>query len=158
VHGDIKLENILLKSDTSRGLGVTPKLADFGLTKILNEADHSVNLDGAGTVTHLAPEMFRAGTRITKAVDAYAFGVLMWEAYTSKRAYAGLPREAVIERVYKTGLRPRFPSTAPPAFAGLAEACWQSDPARRPVFAEIAQRLEALAAELIPVADGSGGP
>jgi hypothetical protein len=58
------------------------QLADFGLTLILNDSDHSVNLDGAGTVTHLAPEMFKAGTKITKAVDAYAFGILMWEAYT----------------------------------------------------------------------------
>jgi hypothetical protein len=125
-----QLENILLKSDHSRALGVTPKvrgpanarawtatrpsdrprparatpwldarpspptptpwpdarpspptptpparqLADFGLTKILNEADHTVNLDGAGTVTHLAPEMFKAGSKVTKSVDAYAFG------------------------------------------------------------------------------------
>jgi hypothetical protein len=36
-------------------MGVVPKLGDFGLTKILSEADHAVNLDGAGTVTHLAP-------------------------------------------------------------------------------------------------------
>ncbi|KAI8462305.1 MAG: kinase-like domain-containing protein [Monoraphidium minutum] len=159
VHGDIKLENILLKSDTSRGLGGHAKGEGGHGRRPGGPAPTTASTStGAGTVTHLAPEMFRAGTRITKAVDAYAFGVLMWEAYTSKRAYAGLPREAVIERVYKTGLRPRFPSTAPPAFAGLAEACWQSDPARRPVFAEIAQRLEALAAELIPVADGSGGP
>jgi hypothetical protein len=132
-----------------------PQLADFGLTKILNEADHSVNLDGAGTVTHLAPEMFRAGTKITKAVDAYAFGVLMWETYTSRRAYAGMQRDAVIERVYKAGLRPRFPGTAPAGFAGLAEACWQSDPARRPAFAEVAERLEAMASELGPARPAS---
>jgi serine/threonine protein kinase len=58
-----QLENILLKSDHSRILGVTPKLADFGLTKILNEADHTVNLDGAGTVTHLAPGELVTGFR-----------------------------------------------------------------------------------------------
>lgn len=38
-----------------------------------------VNHSGAGTVTHLAPEMFRVGTRITTAVDVYAFGIMMWE-------------------------------------------------------------------------------
>lgn len=31
LHSDIKLDNILLKSDPSRPSGVTPKLADFGL-------------------------------------------------------------------------------------------------------------------------------
>jgi hypothetical protein len=49
------MENILLKTDHGRPLGFTPKLADFGLTRILNDADNTVNLTGAGTVTHLAP-------------------------------------------------------------------------------------------------------
>jgi len=91
--------------------------------------------------------MFKAGSKVTKAVDAYD---------TSKRAYAGLPREAVIERVYKTGMRPRFPSTAPAQFVSLAEACWQTDPARRPSFNEISERLEQLAAELVPSVEADG--
>ncbi|KAI8462306.1 MAG: hypothetical protein J3K34DRAFT_527838 [Monoraphidium minutum] len=156
VHGDIKLENILLKSDTSRGLGVTPKLADFGLTKILNEADHSVNLDGAGTVTHLAPEMFRAGTRITKAVDAYAFGVLMWEAYTSKRAFAGLPPQTIKEKVVHAGTRPTIPSAMPPAYAALMRACWDADPARRPAFGTLCQALQDVLDD-VSVAGWGGG-
>jgi serine/threonine protein kinase len=68
------------------------QLADFGLTKILNEADHTVNLTGAGTVTHLAPEMFKAGSKVTKAVDSYAFGILMWETYTRWAQGLGAPR------------------------------------------------------------------
>jgi hypothetical protein len=67
----------------------------------------------------------------------------------SKRAYSGLPREAVIERVYKSGMRPRFPPTAPPAFVALAEECWHSDPSRRPPFNEIAERLDLIATELL---------
>jgi hypothetical protein len=40
----------------------------------LNEARHTLNLSGAGTITHLAPEMFEAGSKVTTAVDSYAFG------------------------------------------------------------------------------------
>jgi serine/threonine protein kinase len=69
-----QLENVLLKSDPSRRLGVTPKLADFGLSRILDDSDATINVSGAGTLTHLAPEMFEAGSRVTAAVDAYAFG------------------------------------------------------------------------------------
>jgi hypothetical protein len=84
---------------------------------------------------------------------------MAWEVYTSKRAYAGLPREAIIERVYKTGLRPRFPSTAPPAYVALAEACWNTEPGRRPAFSQIAESLEALAAALAaPPAGGAAPP
>jgi serine/threonine protein kinase len=71
-----QLENVLLKSDPSRRLGVTPKLADFGLSRILDDSDAAVNISGAGTLTHLAPEMFEAGSRVTTAIDAYAFGGL----------------------------------------------------------------------------------
>jgi len=49
------MENILLKSDYTRALGLIPKLSDFGLTKILLDSDHTINVEGAGTVTHLAP-------------------------------------------------------------------------------------------------------
>jgi hypothetical protein len=55
------------------------QLSDFGLTKIVRDGDQVVNHRGAGTVTHLAPEMLRQGSAITTAVDAYAFGVMMWE-------------------------------------------------------------------------------
>jgi hypothetical protein len=30
-----------------------------------------------------------AGSKVTTAVDAYAFGIMAWEIFTSKRAYAG---------------------------------------------------------------------
>jgi hypothetical protein len=49
----------------------------------------------------------------------------MYELYCRKRAYSGIPPGSIIERVYKQGLRPRFPSATPRSYAGLAEACWQ---------------------------------
>jgi serine/threonine protein kinase len=76
VHCDLKPENVLLKSDASRPLGFTPKLADFGLVKLLKD-DYARNRSGAGTVTHLAPEMLVPNARITVAADTFAFGVVM---------------------------------------------------------------------------------
>lgn len=77
VHGDVKADNVLLKSDAARPLGFVAKLSDFGLARVLGDAAAAVNVSGAGTVTHLAPEMLRPGLAVTTAVDAYAFGVLM---------------------------------------------------------------------------------
>jgi serine/threonine protein kinase len=76
VHCDLKPDNVLLKSDATKVLGFTPKLADFGLVKLLKD-DYARNRSGAGTVTHLAPEMLVANARITVAVDTYAFGIVM---------------------------------------------------------------------------------
>jgi serine/threonine protein kinase len=163
VHGDLRLENVLLKTDRARPLGVTPKLADFGLTRILSDAAG----DGAGAapssaaaaappgglrrgggVAHLAPEALLGRGGVTTAVDAYAFGVAMYEVYTSKRAFANQAPDAVAERVVREGARPRFPSSAPAAFVRLAQACWVTEPGARPAFGEIAERLERIAEEL----------
>ncbi|KIY95882.1 Mitogen-activated protein kinase kinase kinase 11 [Monoraphidium neglectum] len=159
VHGDIKLENVLMKTDSSRRIKMTPKLGDFGLAKILNEARHTLNLSGAGTITHLAPEMFEAGSKVTTAVDSYAFGILMWELWTGgRKAYQGLPQGIIADHVTRKGLRPAFPPSAPPLYARLAAECWGVDPHRRPTFVQIAERLEALLAPHAPPdCDGGGG-
>jgi hypothetical protein len=42
-------------------------------------------------------------------------------------------------------MRPRFPSSAPRAYADLAAACWASDPAARPGFGAIIGALHRMA-------------
>ena len=89
-HCDIKLDNVLLKSEVSQPRGYIAKLGDFGLAKVLGTADAVVNVSCTGTVNHLAPELFTPGSRVTTAVDAYAFGVLLYELYMGGvHAYAG---------------------------------------------------------------------
>jgi DNA-binding helix-hairpin-helix protein with protein kinase domain len=57
---------------------------------VLGAADAVVNVCGAGTVSHLAPELFVPGSRITTAADVFSFGVLLFELYMGgAHAYAG---------------------------------------------------------------------
>jgi hypothetical protein len=72
-----------------------------GLAKLLRDNYYIVNRSGSGTVTHLAPELFQVGSKVTTAVDTFSFGIMMWELYTGRRAYAGLGRDSIIDRVYK---------------------------------------------------------
>ena len=53
----------------------------------------------------------------------YAFGITMWEIYTSGRPFPGVP-QALLGHAILTGKRPEFPRSAPPGFVALAEACW----------------------------------
>lgn len=59
--------------------GLTAKVADFGLSKLLpDRAQPYASLPAdevAGTVTHMAPELLQGG-RMSSAADVYAFGVL----------------------------------------------------------------------------------
>lgn len=62
----------------------------------------------------------------------------------------------IMDRVCRANTRPHFPSATPPAFAGLAQACWSANPASRPAFADIADRLQAMLDRLQPQ-PGPGG-
>ncbi|GBF94658.1 hypothetical protein Rsub_07394 [Raphidocelis subcapitata] len=145
VHCDIKLDNVLLKTEVSQPRGYIAKLGDFGLARVLGPSGTVLNAACAGTVNHLAPELFVAGSAVTTAADAYAFGVLMWELYTGGgHAHAGLGKEAIVEGVARGALRPRFPAGTPCDYAELAAACWSAQPAARPHFPAIIAALHGM--------------
>jgi eukaryotic-like serine/threonine-protein kinase len=78
VHRDLKPENIFLMEREDGPARV--KVLDFGVAKLLAEgATASGATEVVGTPTYMAPEQFRAGARITPAVDVYALGLM---AYT----------------------------------------------------------------------------
>ncbi|GIL68261.1 hypothetical protein Vafri_21518 [Volvox africanus] len=153
-HCDVKAANVLLKSSPSDPRGFTCKLGDFGLVSIVRRDTGTEILmpspmqDGAvGTITHLAPEYFSAGTRLDFSVDIYAFGIVMWEVFTSKPPYmehAATNFKDLPRKVVREGLRPRWPHHVPPAYRNLACACWASHPAERPTAAALVSSLQRL--------------
>jgi serine/threonine protein kinase len=83
-----------------------------------------------GTLSHMGPETILQN-RITKASDVYAFGITLWELFTGARPFAGVPTLLLAQKVSETGLRPQFPSWAPPEYAQLAQDCWAQEPRER---------------------------
>jgi serine/threonine protein kinase len=63
----------------------------------------------------MAPELISSG-EVSTACDVYAFGVLMWECYTSVTPYKGLLPPQVLMGVVSSQLRPAFASTTPPGY------------------------------------------
>ncbi len=57
-------------------------------------------------LTHMPAETLRDGI-ISKSVDVYSFGVLMWQLYTSSRPWAGLRHGQIIVMVVTQVRRPR---------------------------------------------------
>lgn len=89
LHRDIKPSNILLTQDG------TPKIADFGLAKLLYEANDSLTHTGAivGTPSYMAPEQLDlGGDSITHLADVYSLGATLFHALTGQPPFdAGSP-------------------------------------------------------------------
>ena len=79
LHCDIKPQNILLDSNFQ------PKVADFGLSKLLNRSEeHAKSISMIrGTRGYMAPEWV-FNLPITSKVDVYSYGIVMLEIITGR--------------------------------------------------------------------------
>ncbi|KAK7366533.1 hypothetical protein VNO80_08526 [Phaseolus coccineus] len=78
IHCDIKPENVLLDAN------YTAKIADFGLSKLLNKDQTRTNTNLRGTMGYMAPEWLRSAP-ITAKVDIFSFGVMLLEIICCRR-------------------------------------------------------------------------
>ncbi|CAH8341716.1 unnamed protein product [Eruca vesicaria subsp. sativa] len=78
IHCDIKPENILLDSQFG------PKVADFGLAKLVGRDFSRVLTTMRGTRGYLAPEWI-SGVAITAKADVYSYGMMLFEIVSGRR-------------------------------------------------------------------------
>jgi serine/threonine protein kinase len=78
----------------------------------------------------MAPEIMIKG-HISKAADVYAFGMVMWEVYSGKHVFRGVPRALLGHLITVENKRPEWPEGSPEDFKELTELCWDATPSRR---------------------------
>jgi eukaryotic-like serine/threonine-protein kinase len=100
VHRDLKPSNILVNDEG------TPKLLDFGISKILSpefEQLNSATVTKLGVMTpgYASPEQLQ-GKSVTTATDIYSLGVILYELLSGHRPFES--KESDLKEIYKAVL------------------------------------------------------
>jgi Tol biopolymer transport system component len=136
-HRDLKPGNIML---TKAGT----KLLDFGLAKLKQEvapanvqlsqlatADDPLTAKGTivGTLQYMAPEQLE-GKEVDARTDIFAFGAVVYEMATRKRAFEGKTQASVIGAILKDDPPPisSLQPMTPPALDRVVKRCLAKDP------------------------------
>ncbi len=124
LHRDLKPANIMLDG---RGQVV---VTDFGLAGVAEE------IRGAeirsGTPAYMSPEQI-AGTEVTMRSDIYALGLVLYEVFTGKRAFAEKTAGALHAYADRTPSRPSsVVKDLDPLVEKVILRCLETDPSSRP--------------------------
>lgn len=133
VHRDLKTMNILLDEND------VAKIADFGLAGMMR--DNKELIGGVGTPHYTAPEVLER-KRYGPKVDAYSYGLILWEMATGQVPFREKTHQEIYDIVVNKGDRMPFTDSVPPCLRNLIMRCWAQNPNDRPDFSEIVSLFE----------------
>ncbi|MCZ4121880.1 serine/threonine-protein kinase [Streptomyces sp. H39-S7] len=140
IHHDVKPSNILIGPDDA------PYLADFGLSRLVDEPTRAEPGTVVGTIPYISPEQV-LGKRSGPASDIYGLGLVLLEALKGEREYQGCPPEVGTARLLRP---PEITRCVPAPLASVIEAMTHNDPDARPDATGCARLLEDAAASGLP--------
>ncbi|XP_069126053.1 tyrosine-protein kinase SYK-like isoform X1 [Argopecten irradians] len=137
VHRDLAARNVLLSNPH------TAKISDFGMSKALGREGNYYEASEAGRwpLKWYAPECVYYWKFDTKS-DVWSYGVTLWEATSyGEKPYRRMKGQQILEFV-ENGNRLDKPERCQEDVYQIMLECWQFDKKQRPMFSELAVKME----------------
>ncbi|XP_059074651.1 probable LRR receptor-like serine/threonine-protein kinase At1g67720 [Cryptomeria japonica] len=150
IHRDIKCSNILLDNRMSA------KLADFGISKLVESSSGYIPTEVKGTMGYLDPEYF-ATSSLNEKSDVYSFGVVLLEIISGVPPKDGIVQSAhkllscgKIDELMDPSLGGRYNVESAWKVAEIAYMCVEKESTNRPKMSAVVKELE----EAVTLASG----
>ena len=170
IHRDLRSDNVMVHEDmtakvTEFGLSRRKRFAmrasprrsvDEEAKKILagvhdagkgkeekKKEDDKYAFVSEGGPAYTAPELM-TGKAYTEKVDAYNFGILLWQIMCRQIPHREKKPLQIAEGVVNDNLRPHVPDYLPKEVSSLMNECWEAEDEKRPTFEAIVAALQKI--------------
>ena len=100
IHGDLKLENILSKTENDK---LIYKLTDYGVSKEFLEMSETI-MGWGGSPYYSAPEIL-SGNDFDESSDLWSLGIILYILYFRERPYNGDDADEILKDINSKGQR-----------------------------------------------------
>jgi formylglycine-generating enzyme required for sulfatase activity/serine/threonine protein kinase len=128
IHRDVKPQNVLIAPDDR------PKLTDFGLARVVDDAVISRSGEFAGTYAYMSPEQVTAKRMgLDHRSDVFSLGIVLYELLTLRRPFEGDTTHQIAAKIitFDPPDASKIRSQCPRDLAVICAKALEKDPDRR---------------------------